>query len=224
MASRGRRERLDRPPEDSPATITPRRGRSADVPSVAVHYFRSMSDDDGVEVAAQVRRVVADEIEAQVGVQRRPEDMAPLIADSLLDHFVIALRPAAGLPAVDWPAEDELRERLAVIEVAVERFPGSQSWEHLLRDLVTLLASKPLPRAVSVRILSDWITSDPWPYGAEETLEFILRQLQWPEMRAVLEHLGQTASLRVQQNARRVLEVYNPVWPTGEIDRTYRDE
>jgi hypothetical protein len=122
-----------------------------------------------------------------------------------------------------WPAEDELSERLAVIEVAVENFPGTQSFEHLLRDLTTLLRSAQLPRSTSVPILVEWIATEPWPFGAEEALEFSMRQLQWPAMRAALEDMRQNASIRIRQNLSRVLEVYEPTWPGGEIYRTYRD-
>lgn len=123
---------------------------------------------------------------------------------------------------VPWPAEDELRERLAVIEVAVENFPGTESFEHLLRDLSTLLGSARLPRSASVPILAEWIATEPWPFGAEEALEFSMRQLQWPEMRAALEDMKPNASIRIRQNVARVLEVYEPTWPGGEIYRTYR--
>lgn len=122
-----------------------------------------------------------------------------------------------------WPAADELRERLAVIEVAVENFPGTESFEHLLRDLTTLLGSARNSRSASVPILAAWIATEPWPFGAEEALEFSMRQLQWPEMRAALEHMQQNASIRIRRNLARVLEVYEPTWPGGEIYRTYRD-
>lgn len=122
-----------------------------------------------------------------------------------------------------WPAEDELRERLAVIEVAVANFPGTQNFEHLLRDLTALLGSAQLRRSASVPILVEWIATEPWPFGAEEALEFSMRQLQWPEMRSALEDMQQYASIRVRHNLSRVLEVYEPTWPGGEIYRTYED-
>lgn len=120
-----------------------------------------------------------------------------------------------------WPAEDELCERLAVIEVAVERFPGTQSFEHLLVDLTDFLGSPRLPRDAALRVLAQWISTEPWPWGAEEALEFSMRRLQWPEMRSTLEQRLISASIRVRQNLSRVLEVYESSWPGGEIYRTY---
>jgi hypothetical protein len=129
-----------------------------------------------------------------------------------------------GMPSsnVSWPAEDELRERLAVIEVAVKSFPGTESFEHLLRDLTELLGSARVTRTSSLTILAEWISTDPWPWGAEETLEFSMRQLHWPEMRSALENILGTASIRVQEQVSRVLEVYEDSWPGGDIYRTYR--
>ncbi|MBC2935174.1 hypothetical protein [Nocardioides sp. zg-1228] len=53
---------------------------------------------DRAEVIEQLRRVIAWEIEAQVGVQRAAEEMPPLIADTLLDYFDVAIRPGVDLP------------------------------------------------------------------------------------------------------------------------------
>jgi len=49
------------------------------------------------EVFDQLRRVIAWEIEAQAGVERAAEAMPPLIADTLLDYFDVALKPGANL-------------------------------------------------------------------------------------------------------------------------------
>ena len=45
----------------------------------------------------QLRQVIAWEVRAQIGVQRAVEDMPPLIADTVLDYFDVALKPGADL-------------------------------------------------------------------------------------------------------------------------------
>lgn len=65
-------------------------------------YVQDMSDEGRAEVADQPRRVIAWEVEAQTGVQRRVEDMPPLIADTLLDYFDIALKPGADVSGFDY--------------------------------------------------------------------------------------------------------------------------
>jgi hypothetical protein len=60
-----------------------------------------MSDEGHAEVFEQLRRVIAWEIDAQGGVERRVEDMPPLIADTLLDYFDIALKEDADLSGFD---------------------------------------------------------------------------------------------------------------------------
>lgn len=56
-----------------------------------------MTDEARAEVAVQLRLVIAWEVEAQLGVERRVEEMPPLIADTLLDYFDIALKPGADV-------------------------------------------------------------------------------------------------------------------------------
>lgn len=60
-----------------------------------------MSNEARAEVFNQLRRVIAWEIEAQIGVKRRIEDMPPLIADTLLDYFDITLKPDADVSGFD---------------------------------------------------------------------------------------------------------------------------
>lgn len=57
-----------------------------------------MGQADRVELADQLRRVIAWEIEGQLGVSRPVEAMPTLIADSLLDFFDISLKRGAELP------------------------------------------------------------------------------------------------------------------------------
>lgn len=60
-----------------------------------------MSEPTRQEVYDQLRRVIASEMNAQVGVQRAVGAMPPLIADSLLDYFDVALKPGIDLSALD---------------------------------------------------------------------------------------------------------------------------
>lgn len=57
-----------------------------------------MSDQDRAAVFEQLRRVIAWELEAQVGVQRAIDEMPPLIADTVLDYFEVAIKPGVDLP------------------------------------------------------------------------------------------------------------------------------
>lgn len=61
-----------------------------------------MVDEARAEVVDQLRRVIAGEIEAQTGIQRRVEDMPLLIADTLMDYFDIALKPGADVSGPDY--------------------------------------------------------------------------------------------------------------------------
>jgi hypothetical protein len=47
---------------------------------------------DELNVARALAKVIAEEIDAQLGVHRRVEDMPPLIADAILDAFVVQIR------------------------------------------------------------------------------------------------------------------------------------
>lgn len=67
----------------------------------SVDYVQDMSDEERAEVVHHLRRLIAWEVEAQRGSQRRVEDMPPLIADTLLDYFDVTLKPGADLSAFD---------------------------------------------------------------------------------------------------------------------------
>ena len=60
-----------------------------------------MSDRDRCEAFDHLRRVIAWEMHAQAGVKRAPEDMPPLIAETLLDYFDVTLRPGVNLAGLD---------------------------------------------------------------------------------------------------------------------------
>ncbi|WP_436494192.1 hypothetical protein [Actinokineospora sp. HUAS TT18] len=54
------------------------------------------SDDDAV--GKQLAAVIAWEMHFQAGVRRPLDEMPSLIADSLLDHFEVLLKPGADVP------------------------------------------------------------------------------------------------------------------------------
>jgi len=120
-----------------------------------------------------------------------------------------------------WPATTELHERLVAIEAVIDRFIGVNEAEHLLVDLLKLLNSGRITRAEGVAALSQLATQ--WPVGADEALEFCLRDLQWRELHDVLtRQASEAADFRIRDRAKRVLEVYEENWPAGDIYRAYR--
>ena len=103
-----------RPSEDFPASRPPSHATLCkDQPTVAawsgaeeiasdsaagwVGQTEDVSDEDRVEVYEQLRQVIAWEVRSQIGVQRAVQDMPPLIADTVLDYFDVALKPNADL-------------------------------------------------------------------------------------------------------------------------------
>ncbi|MGA5305967.1 hypothetical protein ACPCHT_39185 [Nucisporomicrobium flavum] len=52
-----------------------------------------MDDVGDDEILQQLTAVIAWEMEAQAGIQRPLSEMPELIADSILDHFEVRLRP-----------------------------------------------------------------------------------------------------------------------------------
>lgn len=56
-----------------------------------------MSDQTRAEVFEQLRRVIAWEVDAQVGVGRPVEHMPTHIADTLLDFFDVSLKAGADV-------------------------------------------------------------------------------------------------------------------------------
>lgn len=55
-----------------------------------------LTDPMRSEVFEELQHVIAEEIDAQLGVERSVEAMPPLIADTVLDHFDVAVKPCAG--------------------------------------------------------------------------------------------------------------------------------
>lgn len=56
-----------------------------------------MTQQQRAEVFEQLRRVIAWEIEAQVGVERPVEQMPTFVADTVLDFFDVTLKPGADV-------------------------------------------------------------------------------------------------------------------------------
>jgi len=77
----------------------------ADEPTRAVRIVADLSPAD---VPEELRRVIADEIQAQLAVHRAPGAMAPLIADVLLDYVDVELKSSADLRFLDQPAPGRL--------------------------------------------------------------------------------------------------------------------
>ena len=58
-----------------------------------------MNGEDTAKTAEQLARIIAWEMEAQMGVQRPLDQMPILIADSLLDYFDIRVKSDLTLPS-----------------------------------------------------------------------------------------------------------------------------
>ncbi|MCA0329547.1 MAG: hypothetical protein LCI03_06525 [Actinobacteria bacterium] len=122
----------------------------------------------------------------------------------------------------DWPAENELDERLAVLEVAASHFYGVREIEHLLVGLLDLMRSDRLPKDRSLAALEARMVA--WPPGTVELLEFTMRELRWPEVQSSLKmSAANHPDFRARDQARQALEVYAEDWPNGEIYRTYAE-
>lgn len=119
------------------------------------------------------------------------------------------------------PAKAELDYRPAVLEVAADHFVGVDEIEHLLVGVRDLFRSERLTRDEAVAAMKGLMTS--WPPGAVELLEFTMRDLRWPEVQELLvETEREHPDHRARNQARQVLQVYEPEWPDGEIYWTYR--
>lgn len=78
-------------------------GRPTDHPGVhEVTHSRlrqtgAVTHEQRTEVFEQLRRVIAWEIDAQIGVERPVEQIPALVADTVLDFFDVRLKPGADL-------------------------------------------------------------------------------------------------------------------------------
>jgi hypothetical protein len=55
-------------------------------------------DLDSARLVQALTQVLGWELSAQLGVKRDPDQIPPLLADTLLDYFDIAVRPGVDLP------------------------------------------------------------------------------------------------------------------------------
>lgn len=126
--------------------------------------------------------------------------------------------------AADGPApalEPVLTDAIASVLWAAERYPGVNSYEHRLLDLLELLQSRRLERSVAVRPLVALL--EEWPLGALEIVEYTMRELRWPEIReALVEHVRTAVDFRTRKQAERALLVYEETWSDGDIYVRYR--
>ncbi|MCD1573373.1 hypothetical protein [Agromyces mediolanus] len=99
---------------------------------------------------------------------------------------------------------------------AAERYPGVNSYEHRLLDLLDILRSGRVERAAAVDSLIGLTVG--WPVGSLEILEYTMRELQWPEVRdALFKHLEEAPDFRTRKQAERALLVYEDRWEDGDI-------
>ncbi len=64
-------------------------------------HTEGVSEQTRADVFEQLRRVIAWEMEAQVGIGRPVEQMPALVADSLLDFFDVSLKAGAEVGKLD---------------------------------------------------------------------------------------------------------------------------
>ncbi len=123
---------------------------------------------------------------------------------------------------MNYAADEELRDRIAVISVAAEHFVRVNEIEHLLEDLLRLLESGRVGQAEATSALTELLKD--WPWGGVEILESTMRALRWDEVREALsDQVAGDVGFRLKDLARPALEVYEDEWPSGEIYRRYRD-
>ncbi|GAA2445255.1 hypothetical protein [Agromyces soli] len=128
-------------------------------------------------------------------------------------------RGAAGGPAPDFEAA--LTEAISSVLWAAERYPGVNSYENRLLDLLELLQSGLLERSVAVQSFVALL--EEWPLGALEILEYTMRELRWPEIReALVEHARTAPDFRTREQAERALLVYEEIWSDGDVYVRYR--
>lgn len=114
----------------------------------------------------------------------------------------------------------ELRQLLAELGEISERTNDARAMEPTLLRLRERLEASGSLRPVAEEVVLELL--DDWPFGAVEALEFPMRTLQWESIRlAMVRTADGAADFRDRDLARRVLEVYEDVWPGGDIYETY---
>lgn len=115
----------------------------------------------------------------------------------------------------------ELRDRFERIEEIARQSFDVEDLEPDLRDLLAYLRTVGQAQQEAEAALIALL--DSWPLGAVEILEFTMRSLRWETVRAaLLTEINTDADFRAKDQARRVLEVYEPEWESGEIYASYR--
>jgi hypothetical protein len=114
-----------------------------------------------------------------------------------------------------------LRGRLEAIRRRAETTYDVAELEPYLIDLKEFLKANVKHMEVFASVLLE-LTNE-WPSGSVEVLEFTMRDLRWPEIKAALERsLGSPGDSATNRCARHVLEVYEIDWPGGDIYTSYR--
>jgi hypothetical protein len=125
---------------------------------------------------------------------------------------------------INWPASDELGERIAAIEAVGEVYQAnSYILEHLLVALVEFLGQGKVSRQAGVAALLAFISAEPPKPGAVEAVEFVAGALGWAELKEGLEKLrdSEKAYYVNRDLARSALEAFDPGWRGGAY-RTFR--
>ena len=120
-------------------------------------------------------------------------------------------------------AYDDLARMFTRIVKVAESTLGVEELEPSLVDLLAYLQSDASDQSGAEELMQTLASE--WPEGAVEALEFTMRSLKWEGVRSVL--LAQrdgAEDFRHKDQARRVLEAYEPDWPGGEIYSTYRTQ
>lgn len=111
-----------------------------------------------------------------------------------------------------------------------EATPDVRELEPDLAALLAVLTSPTVSRAAAVSELLGLLVPSHGEIqlgqpGVVEILEFTMRELRWPEVRAELRSIAERAAdWRTIRAAERVLECYQEIWPGGEIYRRYESE
>jgi hypothetical protein len=125
---------------------------------------------------------------------------------------------------INWPASDELEERIAAIGAVGEVYQAdSYILEHLLVALVDFLDRGKVSRQAGVAALLAFISAEPPRSGAVETVEFVAGALGWEELKEGLENLrdSENAYYVNKDLARSALQAFDPHWKGGAY-RTFR--
>jgi hypothetical protein len=125
---------------------------------------------------------------------------------------------------INWPASDELEERIAAIGAVGEVYQAnSRILEHLLVALAEFLERGKVSRQTGVAALLAFISAEPPRQGAVEAVEFAAGALGWEELKEGLEKLrdSENAYYVNRDLARSALEAFDPQWRGGAY-RTFR--